>query len=73
MNKVVITIARQYGSGGLKVGKMLAEELGISCYDSEMFRLVSTNAGMHDQNIATDDRIKDTSLYDVAKTREKKN
>lgn len=67
MNKVVVTIARQYGSGGLKVGKMLAEELGISCYDSEMFRLVSTNAGMHDQNIATDDRIKDTSLYDVAK------
>ena len=31
--KVVITIARQYCSGGLKVGKRLAEELGIPMED----------------------------------------
>ena len=30
MDQVVITIARQYGSGGRTVGKMLAERLGIS-------------------------------------------
>ena len=28
MDQVVITIARQYGSGGRTVGKMLAERLG---------------------------------------------
>ena len=30
MDQVVITIARQYGSGGRTVGKMLAERLGLS-------------------------------------------
>ena len=29
MEKVVITIARQYGSGGRTIGQMLAKELGI--------------------------------------------
>ncbi len=66
--KIVITIARQYCSGGMKVGKRLAEELGICCYDSEMFRLVSNDRAMTDSGIASDDRIKDTSLFAVAKT-----
>ena len=65
--KLVVTINRQFGSGGLKIGKRLAEELGVSCYDSEMLRLVSDNAGMEGGYLATDSRIKDTSLYDVAK------
>ncbi|MBR6171915.1 MAG: cytidylate kinase-like family protein [Eubacterium sp.] len=65
--KIVITLSRQYCSGGLKVGKRLAEELGISCYDSEMFRLVSDNKAMTDNEVAHDARIKDTLLFDVAK------
>lgn len=69
MKKVIITISREYCSGGLKVGKRLAEDLGISCYDSEMFRLVSDNANMKDDIVAHDDRIKDTSLFSVAKER----
>jgi cytidylate kinase len=67
MKKVVITLARQHGSGGLKVAKRLAEELGICCYDSEMFRLVSDDEAMHDTRVAHDARIKDTHLFDVAK------
>ena len=31
MENVVITIARQYGSGGRTIGKMLAKDMGISC------------------------------------------
>ena len=65
--KIVITLARQYCSGGLKVGKRLAEELGIHCYDSEMFRLVSDDRAMRDSLVAHDARIKDTLLYDVAR------
>ena len=65
--KIVITIARQYCSGGLKVGKRLAEELGINCYDSEMFRLVSDDKAMTDNEVAHDARIKDTALFDIAK------
>ena len=67
MKKVVITLARQHGSGGLKIAKRLAEELGICCYDSEMFRLVSNDEAMHDNLVAHDARIKDTHLFDVAK------
>lgn len=65
--KIIVTIARQYGTGGLKVGKRLAEELGISCYDSEMFKLVSTNENMHSDNIAHNSKIEGTSLFSVAK------
>lgn len=65
--KIVITLARQYCSGGLKVGKRLAEELGINCYDSEMFRLVSDDKAMTDCEVAHDARIKDTALFDIAK------
>ena len=67
MDKVVVTIAREYCSGGQKIGKRLAEELGVNCYNSEMFRLVSRNENMVGDAVADDDRIRDTSLFDVAK------
>ena len=41
MDQVVITIARQYGSGGRTVGKMLAKRLDIPCYDREIISLAS--------------------------------
>ena len=67
MEKFVVTIAREYCSGGQKIGTRLAEELGVNCYNSEMFRLVSKNENMKDDAVSHDDRIKDTSLFDVAK------
>ena len=67
MNRFVVTIAREYCSGGQKIGTRLAEELGVNCYNSEMFRLVTNNENMHDDVVAHDSRIKDTILYDVAK------
>lgn len=67
MKKFVVTIAREYCSGGQKIGTRLAEELGINCYNSEMLRLVSKNENMRDDMVAHDDRIKDTALFDVAK------
>ena len=67
MEKFVVTIAREDCSGGQKIGTRLAEELGVSCYDSEMLRLVSRNENMQNDRVAGDKRIKDTSLFDVAK------
>ena len=46
MNQVVITIARQYGSGGRTVGKMLAERLGISFYDKQIIQMASDESGI---------------------------
>ena len=67
MEKFVVTIAREYCSGGQKIANRLAEELGVNCYNSEMLRLVSKNENMESGNVADDDLIKDTSLFDVAK------
>ena len=36
MGHYVITVAREYGSGGKSIGKMLAKELGIPYYDREL-------------------------------------
>ena len=38
MGNTVITIARSYGSGGRTLGKLLAKELGINCYDRELIQ-----------------------------------
>lgn len=43
---IVITIARQYGSGGRTVGEMLAKELGIHYYDKELSKIASEESGI---------------------------
>ena len=35
-NNYIITIGREYGSGGLEIGKKLAEKLGIGFYDKNL-------------------------------------
>lgn len=44
----VITIARGYGSGGRHIGKALAEELKVHCYDRKLLRLASDESGIHE-------------------------
>ena len=46
MENFVITIARQYGSGGRTVGKMLAERLGVSFYDKQIIQMASDESGI---------------------------
>lgn len=42
----VITIGRQVGSGGKKIGEYLSERLGIPCYDKELLHLAATESGL---------------------------
>ncbi|WP_352400209.1 cytidylate kinase-like family protein [Anaerotignum sp.] len=42
----IITISRQYGSGGRIVGKLLAERLGIPFYDNELITLAAEKTGL---------------------------
>lgn len=44
-NKIIVTISREYGSGGHYVGKLLAEKLGIKFYDKEIINLTSKEYG----------------------------
>lgn len=47
MDNYVITIARQYGSGGRTIGKMLADKLGIEFYDKDIIPMVSEHSGVN--------------------------
>ncbi len=44
--KYAITIGRQLGSGGKRVGEMLAAQLNIPCYDKELIQLASKESGL---------------------------
>lgn len=48
-SKLVITIERQYGSGGRIVGKKLAEELGIPFYDDEILSMTAEKSAVGEQ------------------------
>ena len=57
--KIVITIARGYGSGGRTIGKMLSKELNIPFYDREILYMASDDSGInlglfqkHDEEIS---------------------
>ncbi|MCC8171316.1 MAG: cytidylate kinase-like family protein [Parabacteroides sp.] len=45
-NRRVITIGRQFGSGGREIGKKLAESLDIPFYDRELITLASKESGL---------------------------
>ena len=66
-HKIVITIARQYGSGGRTVGKMLSEKLGVHYYDKELMKLASEDSGINEALFANaDETVKSTRLFKVA-------
>jgi len=45
MKKVMITISREYGSGGHEIGKALAEKLNLPFYDNELIALAARDSG----------------------------
>lgn len=59
MDKYVITIARQFGSGGKTIGEMLANDLGIHFYNKELMKLASEESGINEGLFNTaDEKIK---------------
>ena len=59
MNKI-ITISREFGSGGKEVGKRLAEKLGYAYYDSEIINLLVKETGMSEEYI---ENISEKGIY----------
>lgn len=56
MNKhFVITIGREFGSGGRETGEKLAEMLGIKCYDKEILRFAAEKCDLHEGYLETVD------------------
>ncbi len=52
MNNKIITIGREFGSGGREIAKKVAEKLSIPCYDSEIIDEVAIKSGLLKEEIA---------------------
>lgn len=61
MTKQIITISRQFGSGGHSIGKAVADKLGIPFYDQDIVHKVAAESGY------TDDIIKKYEDYDLSR------
>lgn len=51
MKNRVITISREFGSGGRTIGKKTAEALGIPCYDQELIQKIAAESGFHESYV----------------------
>lgn len=51
MDKLIVTIGREFGSGGRQIGEQLAEELGINYYDKVILALASEKSGLSQEYI----------------------
>ena len=49
MDNIVVTIARQYGSGGKTIGEMYAKEMGIPCYGRNLLQMAADESGISEQ------------------------
>ena len=64
---MVITIARQFGSGGREIGKRLADELGIKFYDKELITLAAKESGISPEIFEkVDEKATNSLLYSLS-------
>ena len=69
MAKRIITISREFGSGGRTIGKMIAEKLGYKFYDSEIIDRVVEKSGLSREIVEKYDEYathKSSFLYSIA-------
>ena len=45
MKNRVITVSREFGSGGRTIGKKVAQTLGIPCYDAQIIQQMAKETG----------------------------
>lgn len=53
MSHRILTVSREFGSGGREVGKRLAESLGVAYYDREIITAVAQKSGLAEEYIAS--------------------
>ena len=54
-DKIIVTIDREFGSGGHEVGKRLAERLGIDFFDEKLISKAAEATGYHEEYIREHD------------------
>lgn len=66
MEKCIIAISREYGSGGRHVGELLASDLGIPFFDKEIIQMASEKSGLSAGFIEkSDESIPNTFLHNL--------
>ncbi len=62
----VITIGRQFGSGGREIGEKVASHFGITCYDKELLTRAAKESGFCEEMIQNhDERPTNSFLYNL--------
>ena len=66
-DKIIITIARQYGSGGREIGEKVAAKLGIKLYDKELIKEAASRGSL-DEGVSemADESAANSLLYTLA-------
>lgn len=66
MKKRIITIERQYGSGGSIIGKLAADKLGINCYNRQILEMTAQKCGISPEYLETaEENVPTSFLYSL--------
>lgn len=66
-DKFVITIGREFGSGGHEIAKRLADDLGVKLYDEELLDLAAKNSGLSTEILKEyDEKPTNSFLYSLS-------
>ncbi|MBR0147309.1 MAG: cytidylate kinase-like family protein [Eubacterium sp.] len=66
MEKVLITIGRQFGSNGRIIGETVAKKMGIPCYDKQLIKQVAKESGLWENLLdELDEKHSNSFLYSV--------
>ena len=66
MEKMIICIGRQCGSGGREIGEAVAKNLGIPCYDKCVIKQASQETGICEQSVAEYDEKGEALAFAVS-------
>ena len=67
MKKKIVTISRQYGSGGRYIGENLAKAMGVLCYDEKLIDMVAKESGFAQSFVAEKgERMTGSLLFNIA-------
>lgn len=66
-SNLVISVARQYGSGGSEIGELLASKLGFAFYNNELITIAAKKSGMSRSILGeADEKATNSLLYTLA-------
>lgn len=65
-NPLVVTVSREFGSGGRAIGRRLAKELGVPFYDTEIMQMVGEREGLSLEEVKKQDQsIENRFIYNL--------